>query len=219
MCFSEPTKITGVKIGNERIRLYSSDVEMVPESSSFVKFYDRDSGKEKKTLMLRLENATFDFTKSLDGINVAIVVDTNTDPKTRKSVSIAMLFLVLNSEGYNGYELNYMGTMVKMFIKKTEVSSEILALNDLLHEIENGKVGYIIDGDNILIFIDHNLGKLNQFNDRVLPLIPDDETSYLPQKVTLAYASSDAKHDSEINEIMAECDRIATLVLNEERFL
>lgn len=90
---------------------------------------------------------------------------------------------------------------------------------DLLHEIEKGKVGYIIDGDNILIFIDHNLWKLNQFNDRVLPLIPNDETSYLPQKVTLAYASSDVKRDSEINEIMAECDRIATLVLNKEHFL
>ncbi len=63
---------------------------------------------------------------------------------------------------------------------------------------------------------DHNLDKMDHYNNRVLPLIPDDEMSCLPQKVALAYASSDTKHDSEFNEIIAECDSAAMLELNAE---
>ncbi|MBP3197250.1 MAG: hypothetical protein J6N21_09640 [Butyrivibrio sp.] len=211
--FMEPTKVTGVRIENNNIHLYSDGEEVIPKEASFIKFYERDSGKDKKTLELKLKSANFDVSHAVRNIDVVIVIDTNTDIKTCRAVSVAMFYLLIKDKNLIEYELHYMGTMIKMFINKTKVSSELWALEALLKEISEGKIGHIIEGDDLLVFIDHNLDKIEQFNSRELSLIPNDESSYLPEKVTLAYASSDAKHDSEFNEIMAECDRIATLEL------
>lgn len=68
----------------------------------------------------------------------------------------------------------------------------------------------------ILIIIDHNLDRIDEYNERKIPLIPGIEESYLPPKIYLMYASSDKKNDSLFNQIIENCDQIATKTIDDQ---
>ena len=214
MKFPELTRITKVMLCEDGIRMISDDREEIPESSSYVKFYNRDSGKPKTTLRFDLDRATFDVMNILNHINVIVALDTNTDKKSNKSVAVAAIFLVLGQR--DAYEFHFMKCLTCRFINTTDIESELVALNSFIQAIKEGQIGYILETDQVLIIIDHNLGKLEQYNRRVLPLIDDNALSILPNNINLAYASTDQYNDSVSNQMLQECDRGASDILRRQ---
>lgn len=211
MKFSEPTRLSKLLLDEGNIKMISDDGEVLPESSSYVKFYNRDSGKQKTTLRFDLDKATLDVMSFLDHINVIIALDTNTDLKSNKSVAVAAVFIVFGRR--DTYELYFIRSLVYKFINTTEIKSELVALNSLIQAIKEGQIEYILEGDQVLIVVDHNLDKLEQYNKKELPLIDGNATSVLPDNITLAYASTDQYNDSVFNQMLKECDRCASEIL------
>lgn len=211
--YSTPMKISGIKIENGEISFLSDGVKPAPQSISFVKFYNKDNGREKKTLKIPLDQATFDVDSLLDTVDIVIAIDTNTGI-SGEAVSVAIFYLVLKAKDASEYEMNYMGMLTSTFVDTTDVSNELVALNSLLKMISNGQVGYVLKDDKALIIIDHHLGEMERYNSREIPLIKWDETSYLPHNITLAYASTDTQNDSAFNKILAECDKLANELKN-----
>ncbi|MEQ1896776.1 MAG: hypothetical protein ABL971_05235 [Vicinamibacterales bacterium] len=63
-----------------------------------------------------------------------------------------------------------------------------------------------------LMTVDAHLGQLADINERRRPIVDD---YYLPQHVSLAYASSDKPQDSPLNGLMARCDKLASAILQQ----
>ena len=209
MRFSEKTKITSVKVDKGMISMMTDNIEVKPGSSAYIKFYEKGNGKEKKTLRIPLKSPNLYITEVLENTNLIIAVDTNV--KNGKSASVAAVFLVLKT--HDSYEINFIKGYYNVFENKTGLHSEVIAMDCLFKNIKAGVIACVLENDNVLVVTDHNLGKIEQFNRRELPLIDGDDTSYLPDNVNLVYASTDTKHDSVFNEMLAECDRCATELL------
>lgn len=209
MEFPVPTRIDRVVIDHGIIKMMSGGIEVSPKTTSYVKFYERDSGKEKTTVRFDLEKASFDIASLFRNCDVIIIMDTNNDGD--RSATAAALYLVIQTS--DGYELDFMGGLCRVFENKTKTHSEAIAIDSLVKEIQSGKNRYVLKNDRVLIVTDHDLGRHRSLNNREKPLIEGDETSMLPENITLAYASADVKNDSFFNKMIAECDRCASGLL------
>ena len=210
MEFSEPTRVDGIRFHGNSFELLSAGKVVEPRTSSYVKYYNRDSGKEKITLRFDLDRPTLGSAVVPKKTSVVIIIDTNT--KGERSASVAAFHLV--TQNTDVLELYYLGILYWKFVNKTQIHSEKIAMDNLFKNIKAGRIPYILNNDTILAITDHNLGKLERLNRREEPLIEEDDTSYIPENITLAYASADKKNDSIFNEMIAECDRCAAELIN-----
>jgi hypothetical protein len=62
------------------------------------------------------------------------------------------------------------------------------------------------------IIVDSELGNLKGFNNRVIPIL---DGFYLPQNMTLVYASSDKARESASNQLLRVADSTASRVLQQ----
>lgn len=211
MRFSKPTKVTEVRFAGNFFEMISDGEIVRPEVSSYVKFHERDSGKNKITMRIDIDRPTFDISSFPGSINMIIILDTNT--RGNRSAAVAAFHSVNRIQ--DGYELNHMGILFCKFVNRTEIHSEGVAMDSLFKDIRAGRNKYTLKDDKILVVTDRDLGRLERLNRREEPMIKNDATSYLPESVILAYASSDKKNDSLFNAMIHECDRIASNLIKE----
>lgn len=69
--------------------------------------------------------------------------------------------------------------------------------------------GYYADGMRVGVIVDSELGQLKAFNERTTPV---DQGEFLPPKVTLLYASSDAGKENLLNQALAIADTVSSQI-------
>jgi hypothetical protein len=137
----------------------------------------------------------------------AVAVDTNTKELWGERVSVT--------------------SIAKLWAIRGETETLVLSEICTTHEFRNVSVkpelhGWKIASESIVatpdykaggrfaLVVDSELGKLPTFNARLEPIV---ERFFLPERLTLMYASTDLQRDSFINRVLKQCDRAAGKVL------
>lgn len=212
--YPHPIKATAVRIDGNEITLISENGEETPEyvTSEIILCSDRKDKPEKKIMCAEISRPCMYGSNILEGYSILIALDTNY--KYGRAVAFGIAYLITSRNG--NYELFHLVNLVNDFQYVGFVSPELIALDSLIKEIRAGNNIHVRANDKILIVIDHHLGEIEHYNNRSIPLISEDKTSFVPDNVKLMYASADKKNDSIFNEMIAECDKYATKIFRGE---
>ncbi len=209
MEFANPERIDKICFQDNKFRLFSNNVEKIPKKIDWEIGIER-KGKNKVIVSAEMPYPSLEVYSVLTKYDYVIAIDTN--QKEGYAVSVGKVFRILNTslERVAFYDEGY----IERHFYVNNISSELRALYLLTLAIGRGEIISWKESAKVLIVIDHNLQYINQYNRRVLPLLPDDPESVLPENMRLMYASADKKNDSIFNQWISECDKCATVHLN-----
>ncbi len=143
----------------------------------------------------------------LQGYESIFAIDTNTQDIDGSTVSMSGIVHAYTETDGDATTLWYMPLTINEFWDATE-KPELLGWYVLIKsimendEFSNKKTGIIVDSE---------LGRFDRFNSRSEPIMG---SFYLPKEFTLIYASSDTSSNI-ANKLLKQCDRLATMKLNE----
>lgn len=136
--------------------------------------------------------------------DLLLSVDTNTEKIKSKNVSVVGV-VIIGLDKLSEFEI-YCDFRVPFCLEYIEVVSEpenfgwwaaLGALKDLGYLDKSGRIGVIVDSD---------LGNINKYNSRELPIY---DNFFLPKEVNLIYASSDVGKEIIANKALAVADSVA----------
>jgi hypothetical protein len=215
MNMKEPIALTSYQItSNGDLKLFSDGQEMLPNKANFNISIDRPNKKTKQTVRIFQEptNLQTNFYNLLNDTDLIYAVDTNTSNLLMND-SYLSVGVALEYKNNNNSELELQNSFVIQFNHQEKFIAEKLGIVELIKKIIADK-----DLENnwlkILLVTDHDLGNLDRYNSREIPLIDGTEL-YLPNNFTLIYASADKKNDSILNNMISHCDQEASRFLRE----
>lgn len=207
----------GVRYGLQgNIEIHTLDGKWVrPDRIMHEAGYDRHSSKRKSTTYipdLFVLNAE-EFIGQFDSI---FVVDTNTDrsrtqPPTTISIGCVLQYVPRRVQDKNGELIVFSGQLEGLFaFSDCPVGNEErFTLSQFINLLKPEQTQ-----NRFALVTDHALGDIHDFSSRRKPLYG---SCYLPDSITLIYASADKtnKHDGILNSMIHTCDAIAGAYLRE----
>lgn len=190
--------------------------EMIPEHIMYEKSIPRENKLNKKIVCSEIADCDINIYANLTQYEYLIGIDTNTKQTEygNYSASGVVISKIIDSKTYvELIQFSTISCMVPRFYR--EQSRELVGLFMLIRSLVNNTLINYSLTKGILIIIDHNLDKIDMYNDRIIPIIPGNESSYLPPKISIMYASADKKNDSIFNQIIKECDKVATKTIDD----
>ncbi len=216
MQYSEPVKIDRISFeANGNFKMFSDGIEMEPLKVHFEKGIERER-KNKRTFLAEIDEMCLNIYEDFLNYDYLAALDTNS--KGDYSVAVGVIYRIIKNPFYKDeFTLQHVLNIRRdyKFQKTMDESVELIALNSLLYDLQKGKLVSDFAEKKMIIIIDHNLGKLDLFNARQVPLLDYDEHSFLPENVRLIYASADKYNDTPFNGIIRECDKRATKFLKQ----
>jgi hypothetical protein len=184
--------------------------ELDRDSLTVSRSYNRDSGKEKVTTAIKSsrENLSFDIWPELKAsYDYLLAIDTNTSERAGLRVSVTIAYVVpsrlrtVKSEIRFVPLCGYVAVNVRQSINPEALGWHLILKNHLGRTLrQKARVGAIVDSE---------LDRLPAINSRAIPYYSGH---YLPQNVTLVYAS-DATADELPNQMIRYCDKAATAAM------
>lgn len=167
--------------------------------------YERGSGRTKRTAFVPNKFADFpeEYAVTHDWL---FVVDTN----SVDDIAVTCSTQFTSQRMQNGDIEFRRRAIVLSFFTATDVHPEKVGISIILQSVRE----YGSKEGKYLVVTDHDIGKLDDFNQRRKPIWQD---IYVPVGTTLMYASADAtnKNDSLLNGMIHECDSLAKKHLTE----
>lgn len=145
-----------------------------------------------------------------ENFDLLAAVDTNTRQLRGRPVSVAAIITGVWVPGPDGsaYAIRYEAPVCLEF---SPVCPTPERLGWALCLAELRRLGFLKDGSSRFgLIVDSELGKLDRFNARELPIFGDIE---LPANVTLLYASADSGSEYAANRLLRSADTLASRVL------
>ena len=206
-------KITQVEVDkySNQLRFYTEFGEVKPISATFETSYERTKGEKviNKTFQSP-DKVSYDPNNQFAVYDKVFAVDTNT--RTIRSDRISVTGVILSTIDD---AITYRGSLVKasptncIEFRNTEFDPELTGLRCFIRNIIQHP--NYNDKNKICIIIDHNLDKLEELNNKNIPIIED---FYLPDGITLVYGSSDVgKNDYLPNKLLSAAHKSANEIL------
>lgn len=217
MKFSRPVKINSIQFDNSKFRLLEDGKEIIPERITYEKSISRENKPNKKIVYSEIEECNINVYSLFEKYDYLIGIDTNTKLTEYGDYSAAGVVIsqIINCKTHiELVEFPAIASMVPRFNK--EQSRELVGLWMLIKSIVNNTLLDYSLAKGILIIVDHNLDKIDRYNDHTISLISENDATYLPHKIRLMYASADKKNDSIFNQIIKKCDQIATKMIDDQ---
>lgn len=209
----EDSSLTSVRINADgQVKFLDADgSEAIPEEVERQVQHDRTKGpKVRSKAPLLGDSVSFDGVSHLEMYDKLIGIDTNTTVVGDRKVSISAYFPFVLNKVQGGFQAKQLSKHVQLLEVVGEIEKpELFAVAMMVSMREfcdlnqaNQRIGIITDTE---------LGKLDQFNQRLLPIYG---AQYLPMGVQFLYASSDV--GSEIpNKVIRMCDTAASQSIRE----
>lgn len=181
------------------------------KDATITKHHKRANGKDKVLTQYHLDDATY-FNGEIDTLLMeydgVYVIDTNTKDSTNgKKISICC-FTHFSKQQYFPPS-HYQCAPISWFqVPNGDEHPEKIAITQLIHILELN-VKHMI-GRKFAIITDHNLGGHNAYNNKTMEFLTG---YYLPDYITLMYASADQGQDV-VNKVIKCCDKEASLIIN-----
>lgn len=209
-------KFREIRVEDGRLFVELLSGATVPADSAFTQTeYVRANGRPKvlnRTLDARAARLPHYLASEFD---VVFAIDTNTKPIGRETVSVATVVEALPRATSPTRVVVLHRPLVTLAFKNCHVvPPERFAWWKFLRFVET-RMGDVIK-QRIGIITDHDLRNHKSYNDATAPIGGD---VYLPDNVTLLYASADTGREGITNALIRQCDREAARVFRGlERF-
>jgi hypothetical protein len=200
----KPATVNKLRLSqNERIQFFENNQLIQPQRARLVKYYDR---LKKPKVLFDIPSEPFHLSLvesgNLKKYNFIYAIDTNS-----KVVNSTLLTVccVAQCDRIN----KYCDIKCLFAVKNDGSVTEKIAWVELIQSIlkdKNYKSDFVIG-----IIVDSDYGNISKYNKRELPLI---NGYYLPPSFELIYASTDSGRENFVNQLISECDRQATQIIN-----
>ncbi|MGE0270243.1 MAG: hypothetical protein AB7M05_08645 [Alphaproteobacteria bacterium] len=174
--------------------------------------YSRAKGPKILSRIPQGATVTFNASEALEKhYDFLCAVDTNTRLILGKSVSVVGVVTLQSvylpeAKGLKKYwQLNVPFCLEYVEIKGSPENFGWMAAYEVLK-----KRGFLNEKKNVGVIVDSDLGRIADFNNRQKPV---DEQEYLPQGITLIYASGDSGKEQISNRALSTADSAATQCL------
>lgn len=208
----------GLTVGEDGIPLIHlpSGEWVRPDAFYYQTGYIGESGKPKITNMIDesfVRSLTDkDIWRHLNSYDLVVVMDTNTKPLSGEhiSVSVAKQLKVAHVSDASAQTFGPQAEQFSVFKGLPGGEAEKFAWLQFIKYLKGRP--YYRDGLKVAIITDHDAMMHNAYNTRKLPIFAD---KFLPEGFSLIYARGDGRKDSNLNEIIAKCDRLANTLLRD----
>ncbi|WP_018883093.1 hypothetical protein [Paenibacillus massiliensis] len=215
MDMKNPIAITSYELtSNGDLKLFAGGREVIPKMANLNISLDRPNEKVKQTLKINQNpiNLQTNINALINDYDFVYAVDTNTHNSLINgeyfSVGVALEY-----KNNNKQELQFQNSFTIQFNHREKFIAEKLGIVELIKKIIIDK-NLETNGLKILLVTDHDLGNIDRYNSREIPMIEDTDL-YLPNNFTLVYASADKKNDSILNSMISQCDQEASRISKE----
>jgi len=207
----EPVAINGLQMSREgQIKFLVDGNERVPTYANLILAHERKNKEPKQTVRLKQNNnnLSLNLVQILFDNNFLYIIDTNTTKENIDGYYFSVT-IVLEYQIEKKIELLMTNSWMRSFKHKDRHIGEKIGWIELIKMIVNDH-----SEQKISIVTDHDLGNIDKYNSRELPLIENTHL-FLPPNIKLVYASADKKNDSIVNQLISICDKEASKKLNE----
>lgn len=205
------TTFTGMRRNDDgSFTFFGTAGEEVPVKGTTGRWYARGDGQkaiyripDQGRSIGSLETVLSRFTK-------IIAVDTNTRTDEGELVSVAVIGELRNLKFENGGD-RCKCQVIPLWGFEFRGATKPAEKIGWLHALAKSKqLGWFENGASLLLIVDAYLSEHDELNRRTLPVFDNE---FLPECVSLAYATADAATDSPMNALMARCDAVARTVM------
>lgn len=208
----------GLSVGEDGIPLIHllSGEWVRPDASFYQTGYIGENGKPRITSMMDesfVHSLTDkDIWRRLNSYDLVVVMDTNTKPLSGEhiSVSVAKQLKVAHVSDASAQTFGPKAEQFSVFKGLPGGEAEKFAWLQFIKYLKGRP--YYRDDLTVAIITDHDASMHNAYNTKKLPIFAD---KFLPEGFSLIYARGDGRKDSNLNEIVAKCDRLANTLLRD----
>jgi len=200
---------------NGQVSFLKDDTDEIPQKAKLILSHPKDNNKGTKQIF-NVPQIPTDIRLDLSSIllyDYVFFIDTNT---TKDKVDPDNFLSCTAMQAYKIKDQDLIGIdeKSKIFFHTEKLLAEKIAIIELLKILEDVNGVKMSITTKVMIITDHDLGNIEKYNSRELPLLENPKV-YLPPNITLAYASADKKNDSFLNVIINQCDQTAKKNLRE----
>lgn len=214
LTFDMGEKITldGYSINNDgTINLKQGLNTISPKKAVLSQFNEREDKKDKVTLntpIIDQNNLSIYLNGVIDQFDYLFIIDTNSVATSQENImfsaSVMMYFRKLEAS----FEL--VNSFMNTFEHEKKIHGEKYGLVELIRFIINDLK--LSEAEYIGIVTDHDLGKHENYNSGEIPVLENTDL-YLPRNIKLIYASADKKNESFLSQLINQCDKEASRLL------
>ncbi len=201
----------GIKITpNGEIEFFRNNISALPESATIEAGYDRKKGqKVLNKAPLVNEKLVADLNRALLKYDRIYAIDTNTKPFKDAVLSVSAIILC-QLYRQEGFSVGQYAPVHCFEFRNIEEKPENIAWKKLIEMLSShpaykklGEIGIVVDSD---------LGNIPDYNAGIKPIT---NNFYLPDNVTLIYASADAGKEYLPNKLITVCDKEANKLIRQ----